>query len=154
VSDTSRDYDYYVNLVEEDYFGSVSREDVAAALACFTPDAKVTIYHGDAPERRFAMAPGDGESPLRDFYGHLLANYMPRFSGFCHFVDVPGERCAATFDVALAPKPGSAYLDAGTRRLKNCNFFRCRDGKICEMIIYYADPGADAGVPTGFPKAG
>jgi len=151
VSDTLRDY--YVTLVEDDYFGSVAREDIAAAMACFTPDAKVTIYHGDAPARRFAVAPEAGESPLRDFYDHLLANYAPRFSGFDHFVDVESGRCAATFDVALAPKPGSAYLDSGERRLKNCNFFHCRDGKIRDMIIYYADPGAEAGMPTGFPKA-
>ncbi len=153
VSDISHDTDFYVTLVENAYFASVGREDIAAALDCFTPDAKVTIYHGDAPARRFAVEPGAGESPLREFYDHLLANYVASFSGFRHFVDVPGERCAATFDVTLAPKPGSAYLDAGTRRLKNCNFFHCRDGKIFDMIIYYADPGADAGAPTGFPKS-
>ena len=145
--------DYYVNLVENDYFASVAREDIAAALRCFTPDAHVTIYHGDAPARRFAAAPKAGESPIREFYDHLLANYVPRFSGFLHFVDPPSERCAATFDVELSPKPDSPYLGAGKRHLKNCNFFQCRDGKIHDMIIYYADPGANPGGPTGFPKA-
>ena len=146
--------DYYVNLVENESFGSVNREDIAAALHCFTPDAHVTIYHGDAAARRFAVTPGRGESPLRDFYDHLLANYVARFSGFHHYVDPPSECCAAHFDVELSPKPDSAYLGAGTRHLNNCNFFQCRDGKIHDMIIYYADPGADPAAPTGFPKAG
>ena len=113
--------EYYVNLVENEYFGSVTREDSAAALRCFTPDAHVTIYHGDAPARRFAATPGPGESPLRDFYDHLLANYVARFSGFQHYVDPPGACCATHFDVELSPKPDSAYLSAGTRHLNNCN---------------------------------
>ena len=146
--------DYYENLVETDYFGSVTRQDIAAILYCFTPDAHVTIYHGDAPARRFAAAPGVGESPLREFFDHLLTNYVARFSGFRHFVDPPSERCAAHFDVELSPKPDSAYLGAGKRQLKNCNFFQCRDGKIHDMIIYYADQGANPGGSTGFPKAG
>ncbi|MDP6953656.1 MAG: hypothetical protein QGF53_12945 [Alphaproteobacteria bacterium] len=153
MSETSHDHDFYVTLVEEAYFGSVMREDIAATLDCFTADAQVTIYHGDAPVRRFAVSPQAGESPLREFYEHLFANYVPRFTAFRHFVDVPNACCAATFDVTLLPKPGSAYLDAGTRRLKNCNFFHCRGGKIFDMTIYYADPGADPGGPTGFPKA-
>lgn len=151
VSKYSRDY--YVNLVEDDYFGSVTREDIAATLDCFTPDAQVTIYHGDASARRFAAAPQAGESPLREFYDHLLANYVPRFTEFRHFIDPSRDCCAAYFDVELSPKPGSPYLDAGTRHLKNCNFFQCRDGKIHDMIIYYANPGATPGGPTGFPKA-
>ena len=146
--------DDYVNLVEEAYFGAVAREDIAAALECFTPDARVTIYHGDAPARRFSAAPGAGESPLRDFYDHLLANYVARFSGFRHYVDPPNECCAAHFDVELSPKPDSPYLAAGTRHLNNCNFFQCREGKIYDMIIYYADQGANPDGPTGFPKAG
>ena len=127
---------------------------MAATLRCFTPDARVTIYHGDAAPRIFLAAPAAGESPLRDFFDHLLANYAVRFSGFRHFVDAESERCAATFDVEITPKPDSAYLVAGVRHLKNCNFFQCRDGKIFDMIIYYATPGAAPDGPTGFPKAG
>jgi len=151
VSDYARDY--YVDLVENAYFGSVTRGNVPAALDCFTADAQVIIYHGDAAPRRFAMDAKDGESHPQDFFDHLLANYVARFTNFRHFVDAPSECCAATFDVELAPKPDSAYLGAGTRHLKNCNFFHCRDGKIYSMIIYYADPGAAPGAPTGFPKA-
>ena len=150
--------DDYVALVEERYFGNVSREDIPAVVACFTADATVTIYHGDAEPRVFRARPGAGETPLPRFFEHLLANYAPRFTEFVHYVDEAGERCAATFLVTLTPKPGSAYGDAGVQSLRNCNFFRCRDGLIHEMTIYYSNPGTAAGVdahgarPTGFPK--
>ena len=150
--------DDYVDLVEERYFGNVSREDIAAALACFTDDARVTIYHGDAAPRLFAVSPGAGETPLARFFEHLLSNYEARFTEFVHYVDEAGERCAAMFLVTLTPRPGSPYRDAGVQRLRNCNFFRCRGGLIHEMTIYYSNPvtasGRDAhGTrPTGFPQ--
>ena len=74
-------------------------------------------------------------------------------------MDTGGERCAATFLVTLTPKPDSPYRDAGVQRLRNCNFFRCRDGLIHEMTIYYSNPGTAGGQeahgarPTGFPQA-
>ena len=150
--------DDYVDLVEERYFGNVSREDIPAVVACFSDDATVTIYHGDAAPRLFAAAPGAAETPLPRFFEHLLANYEARFTEFVHFVDPACERCAATFLVTLAPKPGSPYRAAGVQRLRNCNFFRCRDGLIHEMTIYYSNPGTAAGRdahgtrPTGFPQ--
>ena len=74
-------------------------------------------------------------------------------------MDEANERCAATFLVTLTPKPDSAYRDAGVQRLRNCNFFRCRDGLIHEMTIYYSNPGTAGGAdahgfprPTGFPQ--
>jgi ketosteroid isomerase-like protein len=148
----------YVKLVETDYFGSVMKRDFDAVVACFTDDATVTIYHGDAEPRIFKAAPGPGETPLRAFFEHLLANYDPMFDEFVHFVDAAGERCAATFAVRLTPKPESAYQDYGVQHLRNCNFFQCRDGRIHDMIIYYANPAiGGAGEPTeakptGFPK--
>ena len=151
--------DDYVDLVERRYFGSVTRADIPAVVDCFTEDAAVTIYHGDAAPRRFKAAPAAGETPLPRFFEHLLANYEAEFTEFVHYVDEGNERCAATFLVTLTPKPDSAYRDAGVQRLRNCNFFRCRDGLIHEMTIYYSNPstagGADAhgSRPTGFPQA-
>ena len=151
---TDRTHDYYVKLVEEDYFGSVTRQDKPAILACFTEDARVTIYHGDNAPRRFGTEPG--ASPLPSFFDHLLANYDPAVSEFVHFTDAAHDRCAAYFKVRLTPKAESAYKAAGVLNLRNCNFFGCRDGKIHDMTLYYANPGAaDAAgpAPTGFPKA-
>ena len=79
------------------------------------------------------------------FFEHLLANYDPRFTEFVHYVDTANQRCAATFLVTLTPKPGSSYREAGVQRLRNCNFFRCRDGLIHEMTIYYSNPGSAGG---------
>ncbi len=151
-----RTHDYYVKLVEQDYFGNVTRQDKGAILACFTEDARVTIYHGDNEPRRFSGKPGAGESPLISFFYHLLANYDPHFEDFIHYVDAANDRCAAHFRVRLTPKASSPYLEAGVQILQNCNFFRCRDGKIDDMILYYANPESASATqlaPTGFPKA-
>ena len=151
--------DDYVDLVERRYFGNVVQADIPAVVACFTDDASITIYHGDAAPRLFKAQPAPGEAPLPRFFEHLLANYEPRFTEFVHYVDVAGERCAAMFLVTLTPKPDSAYSEAGVQRLRNCNFFRCRDGLIHEMTIYYSNPGTAGGSdahgsrPTGFPQA-
>ena len=152
------DRDYYVKLVEDNYFGNVMKEDIPAAVAAFTDDAQVVIYHGDNAVRRFYGNPTGNQLPLEAFYDHLLSNYDALFEGFEHTIDVESQRCAANFTVTLTPKPGSAYEEMGTLTLNNSNFFRCRDGKIYYMVIYYANPtlgaklGTQTASPTGFPK--
>ena len=98
--------DDYVDLVERRYFDNVAQADIPAVVACFTADALVTIYHGDAAPRLFKAQAGADETPLPRFFEHLLANYDPQFTEFVHYVDTAGERCAATFLVTLTPKPG------------------------------------------------
>jgi hypothetical protein len=146
----------YISLVEERYFGSVSRKDIAAVLDCFTSAATVRIYHGDAEPRRFQRDGADGDhSPLEDFYQHLCRNYDPSFSEFTHYVDTEAGRCACTFLVTLVPCEGSAYAESGTQRLRNCNFFTYEADLITDMTIYYANPSAAAGGPvrpTGYPR--
>ena len=152
----NRTHEYYVKLVEEDYFGNVARQDKAGILACFTEDARVTIYHGDNEPRRFSGQTDPDAEPLHTFFDHLLANYDPYFEDFTHFIDAENYRCAAYFKVRLTPKESSPYAPSGTLNLRNCNFFLCRDGKFHDMTIYYANPDAAnmAGpAPTGFPKA-
>ena len=75
-------HDDYVDLVERRYFGNVAQADIPAVVACFTDDAQVTIYHGDAAPRRFKARPTAGETPLPRFFEHLLANYDPQFTEF------------------------------------------------------------------------
>jgi hypothetical protein len=150
---------HYLKLVEQDYFGSVMAEHLDAVVRCFTAAAEITIYHGDNPVQRFHAAPAAGQQPMGDFWGHLWANYRVHFGQFRHVIDAEAECCASTFVATLTPKPQSAYRDAGTLTLNNCNFFWCRQGLIYRMIIYYANPtlGARLGVastaPTGFPKS-
>ena len=153
------DRKYYVDLVENRYFGNVAKEDIKAACSCFTSDSQVVIYHGDNQVRRFYGTPKEGEAALEVFYDHLLGNYDAAFDGFEHTIDLESARCAANFTVTLSPKIGSDYEDVGRLTLNNSNFFRCRDGKIFFMVIYYANPtlgskiGVQANSPTGFPKA-
>jgi hypothetical protein len=93
---------------------------------------------------------------MREFWSHLNANYDASFGQFDHVVDVEAQRCAATFVVTLAPKPGSAYAARGTLTLLNCNFFWLENGLIARMIVYYANPdtgGPAAGKPTGYPQS-
>ena len=152
------DREYYVKLVEKDYFGNVMKEDIPAAIDAFTKDAQVVIYHGDNAVRRFYGNPTEGQLPLEAFYDHLLGNYDALFEDFEHTIDLDAQRCASNFIVTLTPKAGSDYEDIGTLTLNNSNFFRCRDGKIYYMVIYYANPtlgekmGTQTSSPTGFPK--
>ncbi|MDX2143261.1 MAG: nuclear transport factor 2 family protein [Rhodospirillaceae bacterium] len=150
--------DHYIKLVERDYFGNVMAENLDAVVACFTPDAEITIFHGDNPIRRFFGQPTGDQQHLRTFWAHLCGNYDSHFGRFRHVVDADNECCASTFIVTLKPKPTSEYLATGTLTLNNCNFFWCRAGQIHRMTIYYANPtlGAKLGLaasgPTGFPK--
>ncbi|MBT8447289.1 MAG: hypothetical protein KJO38_09085, partial [Gammaproteobacteria bacterium] len=93
---------YYTDLVERRYFGNVAAGEIDAAVACFTADARVTIYHGDNPVRRFACPEAaDYGPPLPTFYEHLCGNFRASFAGFTHYIDIPGERIASTFTVTL-----------------------------------------------------
>ena len=147
--------DAYIELIEDRYFGSVSRGNIEGALSCFTPDALVTIRHGDSPPRTF-RADGEGAAALSDFLEHLLANYEPSFTDFVHYVDTENERCASRFIARLTPRPGSTHEAAGVQELRNCNFFDLAAGKFHEMLVYYTNPGSEgdhASAPTGYPPA-
>lgn len=145
-----------VALVEVRYFGNVAAGDIEATRACFTDDAEVLIRHGDGPPRRLVGTPGPGESPLEDFWRHLCGNYRPSFGDFGHVVDEPAQRIASTFTVTLEPHAGTPLAARGTQRLRNCNFFQLRDGRIAGMLVYYsnADAPAGTGAPTGYPPPG
>ncbi len=144
-----------IDLVENRYFGNVSRERLEDVLDCFTEEAQIVIRHGDLPTRVMTARPGPGETHISEFWKHLNANYSARFEDFEHFIDLEASRCAATFRVTLAPKPESAYAERGTLTLYNCNFFWLERGRIARMIVYYANPdtgGPMEGKPTGYPK--
>jgi hypothetical protein len=145
----------YVDLVENRYFGNVSRERLADVVDCFTPGAEIIIRHGDAPTRVMKANPAAGELHISEFWRHLNANYASKFEAFEHFIDVDAQRCAATFRVTLAPKAGSAYAARSTLTLQNCNFFWLENRRIARMIVYYANPdtgGPLDGKPTGYPQ--
>lgn len=133
--------DDYVRLVEDDYFGNVASPDLGAVLACFTDDARATVYHGSDPVQVYARRPRSGESPLEAYFEYVFATFAVEYEGFTHWVDVENERCACTFVVYLTGKPGTQLASAGRTRYENANFFQCRDGKFADVTIYYASPG-------------
>ena len=147
-----------IRFIEQNYFGSVSRGDLAQIMACFAPEARVLIRHGDQLERQFGVKPSVGETPLIDFYRHLCGNYDAWFGEFSHTIDTVEQRAASRFTVQLTPKPDGLYADADKQRLLNCNFFEFKDGVISWMLIYYANPPADPDSantgpkPTGYPQ--
>jgi len=148
-----QDRDSVTRFIEDAYFGSVSAARIDDVLACFAPDAKVIIRHGDNPERRFGLAATGGETALAEFYAHLCGNYTAWFGEFTHYIE--SRRAASRFTVRLTPKAGGLYADAGTQELLNCNFFEFDNDLISHMIIYYANPQSDGGTdrnPTGYPK--
>ena len=151
----SRSRDECIELIEERYFGSLARGDIETALTCFTPDAVVTIRHGDSLARTF-KADGEGADALRGFFEHLLANYEPSFTDFVHYVDTENGRCASRFTVRLASRRDSADAVSRAQELRNCNFFDLADGRFREMLIYYTNPGSESdhgSTPTGYPSA-
>lgn len=153
MSDLSRED--YIRLVEEEYFGNVVAGNLERILDCFTEDITVTIRHGDNPVRQFTKQGVNGTTKLEDFYKHLCGNFTAWFGEFDHYIDIPEQRCSCTFVVKLSPLANSAYLEAGPQTLRNCNFFKYRDGKIEEMIIYYSnyESGLEQ-TPTGYPGEG
>ena len=143
-----------IKFVENEYFGSVVRNDIDAVLACFHANAKILIRHGDNPVRKFWLEPGAGESELREFYMHLCGTFSTWFGDFNHFIDLEENQSACYFTVRLTPFSGELLESVGEQELKNCNFFRFRDNKIEHMIIYYSNTAAEAGqkMPTGYPS--
>jgi len=146
------DRDAVIEFVEQAYFGSVQRQDVAAVIGCFAATAEVVIRHGDNPVRNFSVTPQSGADDLQTFYAHLCGNYEAWFGDFQHFVDLDAQRSACYFTVRLTPKADGLYADAGVQTLQNCNFFEYQDGRIRQMIIFYSNSESSDGMPTGYPK--
>ena len=99
--------DDYVDLVERRYFGNVAQADIPAVVACFTDDALVTIYHGDAAPRLFKLNPAPARPRCPASSSICSPTTTRNSTEFVHYVDTGGERCAATFLVTLTPKPDS-----------------------------------------------
>ena len=146
------EYNDYVDVVENRYFGNVAKANFQDVLACFTDDAKVLIYHGDNQPRHFSRDGKHGDV-LISFFEHLTGNFSARFENFIHYIDPQVNRCASRFLVTLDPKPDSNYFSQGQQQLNNCNFFDFRGDLIEYMIIYYSNSRAQSQTtPTGYPK--
>ncbi|MEP6972083.1 MAG: nuclear transport factor 2 family protein [Betaproteobacteria bacterium] len=111
-----------MELVEH-YFAAVDRMDLAATLACFTEDARITIATFDSVLR-------GRDIEVRAMYERLFARYASVWHGdFDHVAQGP-ERIASQFTVRNVSPQGVLTVK------HNCNFFRLRDGHICDMSVY------------------
>lgn len=110
-------------VLVESYFAAVDRMDLAATLACFTEDARVTIATFDTVYR-------GRDTEIQGMYRRLFARYSSVWHGDFDHVVQPPERVASQFTVRnVSPQ--------GVRTVKhNCNFFRFRQGRICDMCVY------------------
>lgn len=148
------EYNEYVDIVENRYFGNVAGMRFSAVLDCFTEDATVLIYHGDNQPRHFSRDGKQGDV-LINFFEHLTGNFTARFENFVHYIDPQVNRCASRFLVTLDPLADSDYFSNGQQQLNNCNFFDFRGGLIEHMIVYYSNSRAQSETtPTGYPKEG
>lgn len=116
--------EHQLQALVERYFASVDRMDVAATLACFTPDAHFCIAnHGVSYRGR--------DHELRGMYERLNARYARVWHGqFDHVFDVPRQRVASRFRVENTTHDGQLL------HKNNCNFFELRDGLFCEVFVY------------------
>ena len=130
----------YIAMVEEVYFGGMTRGDVEPIFALFTPDTTITTFYGATPARRMRADPGEGEEPLADFFTKAIDTFDVSYSDFEHVVDVDAERIWSIYTLQIAGKPGGPMADSPARQLRNCNFFELRAGKIIAVTAYFANP--------------
>jgi ketosteroid isomerase-like protein len=111
-----------VHLAEA-YFAAVDRMDLAATLACFTPDARFTIA-------TYNTVYQGRDSELRGMYERLNTRYGKVWHGdFDHVVEGP-ERIASRFRVENLTFEGQTLVK------NNCNFFRLRGDLFSDVFVY------------------
>lgn len=113
----------------EHYFAAVDRMDLPATLACFTDDARVTIA-------TFDTVYGGRETEIRGMFTRLFARYASVWhGGFDHVVQAPA-RIASRFTVRNLSHQAQATVK------HNCNFFRLREDRFDEMVVYMSGDNA------------
>jgi ketosteroid isomerase-like protein len=107
----------------EAYFAAVDRMDLAATLACFTPDACFTIATYNTVYR-------GRDTEIRGMFERLNARYAKVWHGnFDHVAQGP-DRIASRFRVE------NLGFDQQTLVKNNCNFFRLRGDLFDEVFVY------------------
>jgi ketosteroid isomerase-like protein len=121
-------------MVEDRYFGSVDRKDLAATLECFCPDAVFTIRSTtvcDGQLKAIVTVHEGRDTGIRRMFENLFNNYtFMVHKDFTHVVDVEHERCAAQFNVVLVGTDGREI------HMSNCNFFYLEGGKFKRVYVY------------------
>ena len=132
----------YIHMVEQVYFGGMTRGVIEPILALFTPEATITTFYGETPARLMRFHPGEGEERLVEFFSKAVDTFDIHYTDFEHVVDVEAERIWSMYTLHIAGKPGGPMADSPARKLRNCNFFELKDGKITAVTAYFANPPA------------
>ena len=128
MSDVAAQRSALIMLVER-YFAAVDRMDLDATLACFTADARVTIATFDTVYQ-------GRDTEVRGMYERLFARYASVWHGDFDHVAQPPQRIASQFTVR------NVSLQGGLTVKHNCNFFRLRNGLVCDMSVYMSGDNA------------
>jgi hypothetical protein len=118
----TRDASRLIALAER-YFAAVDHMDLAATLACFTPDARFTIATYDI------LYEGRDQG-LKGMYERLFARYAKIWHGNFDHVPQPPLRIASRFRVENRSFDGQLLVK------NNCNFFRLRGEQFDEVFVY------------------
>jgi ketosteroid isomerase-like protein len=113
-----------LTALAERYFAAVDSKNVAAALACFAPQASFTIatYNTHYQGR---------DSAIAGMFERLNKRYAQVWHGdFDHVSDVPHQRIASRFRVENITHEGQKLIK------NNCNFFRVEGGLFVEVFVY------------------
>ena len=125
-----REKSFYVEMVEEKYFGNVDARNIEGVLECFREDATFTIQTAHSIHR-------GRDNAIREMYVNLFKNYEPKMihKDFHHVIDEENNRCSSQFNVELIETNGNQEI-----LLTNCNFFYFdENGKFSDVYVYMSD---------------
>jgi ketosteroid isomerase-like protein len=119
-----RPYEFYVDMVENRYFGMADKKAIEAVLDCFCEDAVFTI------QSAFTTYEGR-DAGIRQMFINFFENFsVGVHKDFRHVVDIEHERCSCQFKVELTAPDGTRT------HLSNCNFFYFENGKFKRVYVY------------------
>ena len=115
-----------IDLVENKYFANVDGKNVELTIACFAPDATLTV--------QTAHVTHTGHDEIRRMFTDFMASTKVIYHGdYSHIVDVENQKIASQF---LARND---YDDKPTVAMRNCNFFEIENGVFSKVTIYMSD---------------
>lgn len=126
--DQRRSREYYIDMVENRYFGNVDSKNLEGVLDCFREDAVFTI------QSAFITHEGR-DSGIRKMFENLFETYEPRIvhRDFEHIVDPEHSCCSARFEVELVDEEGAEL------HYSNCNFFYLdEEGKFARVFVWFS----------------
>jgi len=112
-----------LTVLAERYFTAVDRMDLAATLACFTPDARFTIATYNTPYL-------GRDTEIKNMFERLFTRYASVWHGDFDHVVQPPDRIASRFTVR------NVDFQQQTAVKNNCNFFRVSDGLFTDVFVY------------------